>query len=190
MIAGVILAGGRARRMGGEDKGLIPLMGRPMVEHVLQRLRPQVGRVVINANRNQERYAQYGCLVVADGDGFGDYAGPLAGMYSAMQVVTESWIVTVPCDGPQVPTDLVPRLWEQAERGGYPLVVAHDGQRIQPVMALMRCDLASDLQQFLQEGGRRIDAWYARHDWVSADFSDVPEAFANINTPEQLTDWQ
>lgn len=186
MIAGVILAGGRARRMGGQDKGLLPFMGQPMVEHVLRRLRPQVGRVVINANRHQDHYQRYGCWVVPDA--VGDYAGPLAGMYTAMLAVTEPWLVTVPCDSPQLPSDLVQRLWAQAEYSECPLVVAHDGQRIQPVVALMRRDLLADLRQFLDEGGRKIDVWYARHPWVSVDFSTTPEAFANINTPQERAD--
>lgn len=182
-VAGLILAGGRARRMGGEDKGLIALAGRPMVEHVLERFRPQVDEVLINANRNPEHYGRYGHRVVADV--VGDYSGPLAGMLTAMLAVDQPWLAVVPCDSPLLPRDLVDRLFESIESESAEIAVAHDGNRLQPVIALLSCSLLPDLRAFVDQGGRKIDAWYAQHRMVATDLSDHPEAFANINTPDE-----
>jgi molybdenum cofactor guanylyltransferase len=182
-IAGLILAGGRARRMGGEDKGLIRLAGRPMVEHVLERIGPQVDEVVINANRNAEQYGRYGHRVIPDV--VDDFPGPLAGMLSAMEAVHQPWLAVVPCDSPLLPRDLVQRLFESALAESADIAVAHDGERLQPVVALLRCSLLPQLRAFVEQGGRKIDAWYAQHRMVATDLSDHPEAFVNINTPEE-----
>ena len=183
-IAGVVLAGGQGRRMGGEDKGLVEVAGRPMVAHVLDRLRPQVGSLLINANRNRERYAEIaGCPVVADRqDG---YAGPLAGMASAMEAADTRFVLTVPCDAPLVSGQLGPRLHESLVENGAELCVAHDGRRLQPVFALIDCSLLDSLLACLESGERKIDRWYARHRMATADFSDLPRSFSNINTPEE-----
>jgi molybdenum cofactor guanylyltransferase len=181
-VTGVILAGGRARRMGGMDKGLVPLNGHPMVEYALRALRPQVADIVINANRNHSRYGSYGYRIIADL--IGDFSGPLAGMASAMSVVTTPYVVTVPCDSPLISPDLVERL-QQALRGqAADLAVAHDGQRMQPVFALLPVRLLDNLREFLAGGERKIDRWYAQHTVALADFSDTAEMFININTPE------
>ena len=182
-VAGLILAGGRARRMGGDDKGLIPLAGRPMVEHVLERIRPQVDEVLINANRNAERYGRYGHPVIPDV--IGDYSGPLAGMLTAMMVVQQPWLAVVPCDSPLLPLDLVDRLFESVLVDSAEIAVAHDGQRLQPVVALLSCSLLPHLRAFVDQGGRKIDTWYAQHRMVATDLSDHPEAFVNVNTPEE-----
>jgi molybdenum cofactor guanylyltransferase len=182
-IAGLILAGGRARRMGGEDKGLIPLAGRPMVEHVLERIRPQVNEVLINANRNAGQYGRYGHRVIPDV--VDDFPGPLAGMLSAMEAVHQPWLAVVPCDSPLLPRDLVQRLFESALAESADIAVAHDGERLQPVIALLRCSLLPQLRAFVEQGGRKIDTWYAQHRMVATDLSDHPEAFVNINTPEE-----
>lgn len=182
-VAGLILAGGRARRMGGEDKGLIALAGRPMVEHVLERFEPQVDEVLINANRNSEHYGRYGHRVVADV--IGDYSGPLAGMLTAMLTVDQPWLAVVPCDSPLLPTDLVERLFRSVQAESADIAVAHDGHRLQPVIALLNCSLRPDLRTFLDHGGRKIDTWYAQHRMVATDLSDHPEAFVNINTPDE-----
>lgn len=183
-VTGVVLAGGRARRMGGQDKGLIELAGRPLVEHALAALGPQVAALMINANRNLERYRAYGHPVVADR--VGDFSGPLAGMASALERATTGWIVTVPCDSPNVPADLVARLLAARAREDAELAVAHDGERLQPVFALLDRALLPSLEGFLAEGERKIDRWYARHRYARADFSDHPEAFLNANTPQDL----
>jgi molybdopterin-guanine dinucleotide biosynthesis protein A len=182
-IAGLILAGGRARRMGGEDKGLIRLAGRPMVEHVLERIGPQVDEVLINANRNAEQYSRYGHRVIPDV--MDDFPGPLAGMLSAMEAVHQPWLAVVPCDSPLLPRDLVQRLFESALAESADIAVAHDGERLQPVVALLRCSLLPQLRAFVEQGGRKIDTWYAQHRMVTTDLSDHPEAFVNINTPEE-----
>ena len=181
-ITGVILAGGRARRMGGQDKGLIPLAGRPLIEWVMEGLAPQVHRLLINANRNRERYGRYGYTVVADE--IGGFQGPLAGFLSAMHACETPWLVVVPCDGPRLPDNLVRRLGCALAKAEAEIAVASDGRRMQPVYALMPVALADSLQDFLASGERKIDRWYARHRIVLEDFSDVPETFANVNTPE------
>jgi len=182
-ITGVILAGGKGRRMGGQDKGWLELAGRPLVQHVIDGLLPQVDRLLINANRNQERYRALGYDVVDDP--IADYAGPLAGFAAAMAAAGDDLILTVPCDGPRVPADMAKRLRDALEQQHGMIAVAHDGERLQPVHALIDSRLLPDLQAFLAEGGRKIDTWYARHAFISVDFSDQRAAFGNINDPEQ-----
>jgi molybdopterin-guanine dinucleotide biosynthesis protein A len=180
-ITGVILAGGRATRMGGVDKGLVPLAGRPMVEHIVDRLRPQTAALLINANRSHEIYVRYGLPLVADR--LGDYAGPLAGMASGLAASATEWVVTVPCDSPLVPPDLVARLCEAVRRENAELAVATGAGRLQPVFALLPRALLVSLEEFLAAGERKIDRWYGRHRMALADFEDTPEAFLNVNTP-------
>jgi len=169
--------------MGGDDKGLVELNGVPMIEYVLCALQPQVREIVINANRNRERYGRFGCVVISDSQA--GYLGPLAGMLSGMLAVRTSWLVSVPCDSPLLPVDLVSRLHTGLEAAGTRLAVAHDGERLQPVFALLDVTLRDDLQAFLAGGERKIDRWYARHVYAEVDFSDIPDAFSNVNTPEQ-----
>jgi len=182
-ITGVVLAGGRSQRMGGQDKGLVELAGRTMIEHVVAALRPQVGALIINANRNQETYARLGYPVVPDG--VGDYFGPLAGMASAMQKAGTRYILTAPCDSPLVPANLAERLYDAMSREDAEIAVAHDGERMQPVFALLRCDLLDSVLAFLASGERKIDRWYAQHRSALADFADRPETFLNVNTPAE-----
>jgi molybdenum cofactor guanylyltransferase len=182
-ITAVVLAGGRARRMGGEDKGLVEVAGRPMVAWVLDALRPQVGAVMVNANRNRERYAAVaGCAVMADR--IEGYAGPLAGMASALAAAESPLVLTAPCDSPLVSRTLAARLYACLERERAELSVAHDGERLQPVFALLRRHLLGDLLAFLATGERRIDRWYATRRMATADLSDAPDTFLNVNTPE------
>ncbi len=182
-ITGVILAGGQGRRMGGEDKGLIELKGRPLVEYLLNNLALQTRTVIINANRNQDHYQRYGVPVIEDQ--LGNYQGPLAGFAAALQHVDTDWIMTVPCDGPVIVPDMAQRLLGALDKEGAEMAVAYDGQRMQPVHALIPVKLLPSLQAFLAEGGRKIDIWYAQHKVALADFSDVADMFRNINTPEQ-----
>jgi molybdenum cofactor guanylyltransferase len=184
-ITAVILAGGKARRMGGEDKGLVDLGGRPMIEYVIEAIRPQVDTLTINANRNLERYEAYGFHVVTDM--MGDYFGPLVGMASAMQVTDTPCLLTVPCDSPLLREDLASRLYAALLREDAELSVVHDGERMQPVFALLRTDLLSSLLAYLGAGGRKIDTWYNQHKVALADFSMFPDMFLNINTPEDQT---
>ena len=181
-ITAVILAGGRAQRMGGQDKGLLPVQGKPMIEYIIDALKPQVGQILINANRSLDRYEQYGYQVVADI--MGEYYGPLVGMASGIQHSKTEYVITVPCDSPLVPTDLVNILYRALHEDDAELAVAHDGERMQPVFALLRCDLLPDLLHYLEAGGRKIDTWYAQHRTALADFSSLSDAFMNINSPD------
>jgi molybdenum cofactor guanylyltransferase len=181
-VSGIILAGGLGRRMGGVDKGLQRLHGQPMIAHVLARLAPQVDEIVINANQNQERYAAFGHRVVPDA--IGGFAGPLAGLHAGLAAISHPLAVTVPCDSPFLPTDLVARLREHM--GANDLAVAKTGDQPHPVFALVRRAVASHLEMFLKSGGRKIDAWYASLKVVEVLFDDEADAFRNINTLEEL----
>ena len=180
-VTAVILAGGKARRMGGADKGLIELHGRPLLDYIIAGLRPQAGHIIVNANRNLDRYREFGYPVVADM--MGDFFGPLVGMASGMQAADTPYILAVPCDSPFVPPRLCDTLRHEMEQADAEICVAHDGTRMQPVYALLRCDLLPDLLSYLEEGGRKIDTWYARHRLALADFSATPDVFLNMNTP-------
>lgn len=183
-LTGVVLAGGRARRLGGVDKGLLPIGGRPLIAWTLAALAPQVSAVLINANRHLERYAEFGHPVVADS--IPDYQGPLAGFLAAMRAARTDWILTLPCDGPQPPSDLAARLIAALIEQDAELAVATDGRRHQSVHALLPVALADDLECFLAQGGRRVEDWQRGHRLALADFSDQPEAFGNLNTPDDL----
>ena len=191
-ITGVILAGGRGSRMGGVDKGLQNFNGMPMALHTLMRLQPQVGEVMINANRNLAAYESFGVPVWPDV--LADYAGPLAGFLTALERCHTRWLVTVPCDTPLFPQDLVQRLAQAAQAHEAEIAMAtareEDGQlRTQPVFCLVRVDLMESLVRFTQDGGRKIDAWTAQHKTVMVAFDlpgDDPKAFFNANTLEQL----
>lgn len=181
-VTAVVLAGGRGKRLGGKDKGLIPFEGKPLIEYILAAISPQADAVIINANRNQARYADFGYPVISDD--MADFQGPLAGFAAALSACNTDYIVTLPCDGPYVPADLVTRLAAAREANHAEIAVAHDGQRMQPVYALIPRSLLASLQGFLAAGDRKIDLWYARHDTALADFSDVTETFFNINTED------
>ena len=228
-ITGLILAGGRARRMGGQDKGLIPLAGRPLIAWVIEALRPQVGSILISANRNQAAYAAFGYPVIGDEAGGPDltgFQGPLAGIAAAMTLAQTPWLLTLPCDTPLLPADLAARLAaaltaasctsapsapidspgaqsapaarvpvDSAPRGnanaGSPraasnLAVAWDGERLQPLHALLSSSLLPDLRHYLASGEHRLDAWQARHRPSIADFSECPRVFLNLNAPEEV----
>ena len=185
-ITGVILAGGRSRRMGGIDKGLVPFQGRPMVERVLRVLRTDVSALLINANRNREVYRSFGYPVVTDIRS--GYLGPLAGMASGMYAAETPYVVTVPCDCPLVGSGLVHRLYRALEHEQAQISVAHDGERMHPVFALIRRDLLPDLLAFLDSGERKIDRWYNRHRLAVANFDDTPQWFQNVNSPEERTE--
>jgi molybdenum cofactor guanylyltransferase len=181
-VSGIVLAGGLGRRMGGVDKGLQLLRGKPMVEWVLARLSPQVDDIVINANQNLERYQAYGHRVVSDQ--IAGFAGPLAGLHAGLKAVKHPLIVTVPCDSPFLPSDLVERL--RAALGAHDLAVAKTGEQAHPVFALVKRDCRESLEAFLAQGGRKIDAWYAALKVIEVSFDDEAQGFRNINTLEEL----
>jgi molybdopterin-guanine dinucleotide biosynthesis protein A len=184
VITGLVLAGGQGRRMGGVDKGLQALRGRPMVEWVLERLIPQVDEVIVNANANVDQYAAFGHRVVSDA--IGGFAGPLAGLHAGLAAAIHPLVVTVPCDSPFLPRDLVARLREPLERDACDLAVAKTGDQPHPVFSLVRASVLPHLTTFLEGGGRKIDAWYASLRVAAVQFDDCEDAFRNINTPDEL----
>jgi molybdopterin-guanine dinucleotide biosynthesis protein A len=181
-VTGIVLAGGQGRRMGGVDKGLQLLRGRPMVEHVLARLAPQVAEILINANQNLEAYARFGHRVVPDA--IGGFAGPLAGLQAGLAAARHELVLTVPCDSPFLPPDLCARM--RRELDGKDLAVAKTGLQPHPVFALVRTSVRAALDAFLAAGGRKIDAWYASLRVAEVSFDDEAEGFRNINTREEL----
>lgn len=183
-VTGIVLAGGQGRRMGGIDKGLVELDGRPLIAHVLERFAPQVAEVVVNANQNASRYATLGWPVVADA--VGGFAGPLAGLHAGLTQARRPLACTVPCDSPFLPLDLVARLAGALDDPGVQLAVARTFDQPHPVFALVRRDVLPHLAAFLDRGGRKIDAWYASLAVVEVGFDDEADAFRNINTPDEL----
>jgi molybdenum cofactor guanylyltransferase len=186
-ITAVILAGGRGSRLAGQDKGLVSYKNKSLIEHVIERIQPQVSTIIVNANRNQASYAKYGYSITSDK--MSDFQGPLAGFVSAMRSVKTDYIVTMPCDGPSLPLDLVSRMIENLNSFGdtsNSIAVAHDGEWLQPVHALIPIALVDSLEDFLAKGDRKVDLWYNKHNLVLVDFSDQPNAFFNINKEEQL----
>jgi molybdopterin-guanine dinucleotide biosynthesis protein A len=183
-VTGVVLAGGLGRRMGGTDKGLVELDGRPLVAHVLERFAPQVDELLISANQNLDRYRAFGVDVVPDA--VGGFAGPLAGLHATMTRATQPLVCTVPCDSPFLPADLVARLRAGLVAKGAQLAVARTFDQPQPVFCLVRRDACTHLAAFLAAGGRKIDAWYATLAVAEVSFDDEADAFRNINTADEL----
>ncbi len=186
-ITGLILAGGRGSRMGGVDKGLQNYRGMPLAMHALLRLGPQVGHVMINANRNLGAYEALGAPIFPDA--LPDFAGPLAGFLVGLEQCETPYLVTVPCDSPQFPLELVHRLAHALEAEGAEIAIAatlEDGvMRTQPVFCMMHADMLESLVRFTQGGGRKIDRWTALHRSIEVPFDDAP-AFANANTLPEL----
>ncbi|MDR0176237.1 molybdenum cofactor guanylyltransferase MobA [Enterobacter sichuanensis] len=181
-IIGVVLAGGRATRMGGKDKGLQCLNGKPLWQCVADTLADQVTTMVISANRHIDTYQRSGYAVYPDN--LKDYPGPLAGMLSVMQQSQGEWFIFCPCDTPFIPPCLVERLFRL--RGTAPVVWVHDGERDHPAIALMHRSLAPALQEYLTAGERRVMVFMRESGGHSVDFSDVKAAFVNVNTCEEL----
>jgi molybdopterin-guanine dinucleotide biosynthesis protein A len=190
-ITGLILAGGRGSRMGGVDKGLQNHLGMPLAMHALLRLAPQVGEVMVNANRNLGAYEAMGVPVWPDA--LPDYAGPLAGFLTGLEHCETPYLVTVPCDTPNFPTDLVEQLAAAlvAQEADIAMAATRgaQGQQVQPVFCLMKATLMEDLVRFAQEGQRKIDRWTARHRCVEVPFDDEA-AFFNANTTAELRQLQ
>lgn len=178
------MAGGRSSRMGGNDKGLLDLNGMAMIKHVIARIQPQVGRLLINANRNIERYEHFGVRVIKDI--WPDHPGPLAGVASAMAVADTDYLLCVPCDTPLLPKDLADRLLQAMLDNNAEASVVRTAQSLQPVCVLLRCDLADNLKAYYTSGHRKVRAWLNSLKLVEVDFSDCADAFINLNTPEEL----
>lgn len=186
-ITGLILAGGRATRMGGVDKGLQPLNGEPMVSHVLRRLSPQVGKLMINANRNADVYQQFGVTVIADQ--LPDFAGPLAGLQAGLAQCKTPYLATVPCDAPRIPADLVARLSATLEQyhsdAAVAVTLVGSRRHRHPVCMLVKTSLLPHLTAWLDNGGRKMDDWLRSLPSAEAVFDDE-DAFENVNTIAQL----
>lgn len=183
-ITGMILAGGLGRRMGGVDKGLVLLHGKPMVEHVAARFAPQVDELLINANQNAQAYAALGYRVIPDV--MAGYAGPLAGLQTGLTEARHELVATVPCDSPFLPQNLVTRLHSALQAQDAQLAVAVTFAQPHPVFCLCRRDVLPHLTAFLDNGGRKIDAWYATLRVAEVNFDDEADGFMNINTPQEL----
>jgi len=183
-ITGVILAGGKARRMGGADKGLVQFRGKPLIEHVIQAFEPQVGNLLINANRNHEIYKNYGFDIVSDESE--DYCGPLAGILSALNKIDTPYLATAPCDTPFISRNIVEKLSLSILSEKTEISVAHNGDRLQPVFCVMKKDLITSINNYLREGGRKIDQWFKQHSVTIVDLSNEIKCFENFNSKEEI----
>ena len=183
-VSGVILAGGLARRFQGEDKGLINLLRRPLAAWVAERMVGHAAEVLINANRNLAKYAAIGHTVVPDY--LPDHPGPLAGLLSAARTAQHEWLLSVPCDTPFLPLDLVMQLYDHAMAANVRLARAADETGTHFAIMLVHRELIPDLAEFVREGGRQVQAWQARHASETIFFGDDPYAFLNVNTPDDL----
>ncbi|CAM3624117.1 molybdenum cofactor guanylyltransferase MobA [Polynucleobacter brandtiae] len=187
-ITGLILAGGRAQRMGGIDKGLIPFRGKPLIESAIERLKPQVDTILINANRNITKYAHYGYPVIMDETP--DFSGPLAGFSIGLKHCATPYLLTSPCDSPLLPLDLAERMLTKLEAENLDLVYASSEEVngkvwAQPVFCLMRNTLEHLLNDFLSKGDLKIDHWF-KEVFSGTVVFNAPHAFANVNTPQEL----
>ena len=183
-ICTVILAGGLGRRMQNQDKGLIEWQGKPLIEHILSHISGQSGEIIINANRNLQRYAKFGFPVV--NDVIDDYQGPLIGILSAMRSCSGDYLLCLPCDSPHPPSKLVERLSECLQSNHASCAIAHDGERLQPLFSLMSCSIQKKLESFLTDGHRKVHDFFLSLDPAICDFSDQGSRFRNFNVPDDL----
>lgn len=183
-ITGVVLAGGLGRRMGNVDKGLQEMDGRPLAARAAARLSPQVDELLINANRNEDAYAAFGYPVIRDE--LQGFAGPLAGLHTALAHARHPLVATVPCDSPFLPSDLVSRLSAALSSAGATIAVARSAGRIHPVFCLCRRVVLPALQLTIERGELRFERWIRAQHHVEVDFDDQPSAFCNINTTDEL----
>ena len=182
----VILAGGQASRMGGKDKGLVELNGSPLIQYVIDKLSQQDVSITINANRNLDSYQVFAPVV---SDSFPDYPGPLGGIHAGLKNATTDWVGFVPCDSPQISDDLVERFCAAVKEDS-DILVAHDGEFKQPVFTLFHKRVLPKLEAFLEHGDRKIILLYKECVTEYVDFSDAPNCFVNLNTPEELTQFR
>ena len=181
-ISAVILAGGKGSRMGGLNKGLVSLHGRPMIQHVIDRLAPQVATIIISANQDVDQYRAFGYEVIEDL--LPQAQGPLAGIYSALTLINTEWLMCAPCDVPNLPLDIVSRLsHNQPHRLAR---VAHDGQRQQSACCLLHVSLRDKLKTFIESGQHAVHRFLAEQNVLEVEFSDQARAFDNINTLLEL----
>lgn len=184
-VAGVILAGGRARRMNNQDKGLVNFKGRPMVSYAIAALAPVVDQLFINANRNIEQYRQFGWPVISDQTD--SFDGPLAGVLTAMIHADADVLVIMPCDSPLIKTEHLQKLLLTRAENNADVAVTFDGIRLHPVFLAIKTALQTSLQDYLAGGQRKVAVWLEQQNLVQADFSNEPEIFGNINTMTELS---
>ncbi|MGR8933432.1 MAG: molybdenum cofactor guanylyltransferase MobA [Gammaproteobacteria bacterium] len=186
-VTGVILAGGLARRMGGQDKGLLVYKRRPMLEYAIDAMQPVVGELLINANRNLDIYRQFGFTVLSDRNI--NFDGPLAGVLAALRYTQGQGVLLVmPCDSPLFKTEHLQRLLLTLQNRNAECCAAFDGIRLHPVFLAMQAGLADSLETFLNGGQRKIGLWLEQRCFVHADFSNIPEIFINVNTLQELAE--
>ncbi|WP_428354878.1 molybdenum cofactor guanylyltransferase MobA [Methyloprofundus sp.] len=185
-VSGVILAGGLARRMHQQDKGLVLFNNKAMITYAIQAMAPVVDELFVNANRNITRYQQFEYPVISDATD--DFSGPLAGVYAALKVCLNDVLLVIPCDSPFITAKGLQSLIDERESTAADIAVAFDGERIHPVFMVIKSSLKQSLQNYLAQGERKIDRWFDQHNWVKVDFSANPEFFSNINTLEQLAE--
>lgn len=183
IITGIILAGGRGSRMGGTDKCLLTLKQKRLIDHVIDRLAPQTGRIIISANRNLSDYEQSGHTVVTDS--LVDFQGPLAGIHSALQQTQTPYAVVIPCDCPLLDSDFVAQLYATLESVNARVAVARNQGKPEPLFVLMKTSIKDDLHRALQQGVRKAGEWIQQCDPVYTDISKT-DMFMNLNTPEEL----
>ena len=182
-ITAVILAGGQASRMDGEDKGLIVFRELPLIAHVVNATKPKVSQILISANRNFEEYTNFGKVISDDLKG---YQGPLAGISKALKVCSTPYLLVLPCDSPLIDEALIDSLIEKMEMSKVDICVAHDGSIMHATFALMQTKLEKSLEGFLEEGGRKMALWYRQHSLERIDVSSHLEVLTNINRPEDF----
>ncbi|PPD22456.1 MAG: molybdenum cofactor guanylyltransferase [Methylomonas sp.] len=182
-VSGVVLAGGRGRRMDGADKGLVMLNGRPLVRYAIDALVPLVDELFISANRNRLDYQGFGYPVIDDGND--DFDGPLAGILAALQMTQAEYLLVVPCDSPLLTKVHLQRLLNVLDEQNT-IAVAFDGERLHPVILALKTGIKDDLAAYLASGERKLQRWIERHAFIRVDFSDVAPAFTNINSAAEL----
>lgn len=186
-VTGVILAGGLARRMGGQDKGLIVYKRRPMLEYAIDAMLPVVDELLINANRNLDIYRNFGYPVLSDQNA--NFEGPLAGILTALRYThDQDVLLAMPCDSPLFKAEHLQQLLATLQHNNADCCAAFDGERLHPVFLALRPGLAASLQAFLAGGQRKIDRWLEQQRFSLADFSAVPEIFINVNTQQELAE--
>jgi molybdenum cofactor guanylyltransferase len=183
-VTAIIVAGGRGSRMGGSDKGLQLLYGKPLIVHVLSRLVPQVDSILINANREIPAYQGLGYPVLSDE--MPDFAGPLAGFALGFKHAESEYLLTVPCDCPLLPVNLREKLQSALEQAHAEIAIATSHGSDHPVVSLCKTSMLGSLQEYLAQGGRKVSDWQKSLHHVYVDVSDVADAFININTPQDL----
>ena len=184
LLSATILSGGRATRMNGVDKGLVNLLNKPLIAHVIARLKPQVDEIFINANREITQYEAFSLPVLQDENA--DFIGPLAGFFLGLQNAQYDYVLTVPCDSPSLPLDLAERLLSGMSASGADIAVASSDENSHPVFCLMKKSVLPSLLAYIERGERKVSAWQKSQQLVEVDFSDCSEAFTNLNTFDDL----